>query len=92
MRVSNRELIALSGERKDDFGPLERTGRGQQSNRQAGHGSTPRLDERRGWSRSNLFPMRALAGPGNLPRTVVGRLPSGEVIVLLRLEDPDARK
>jgi predicted nuclease of restriction endonuclease-like (RecB) superfamily len=49
------------------------------------------LDENRGWSRSNLFSMRALAAAWPDPaivQQVVGRLPWGQVTVLLKLNDP----
>lgn len=52
------------------------------------------LGEQRGWSRSNLFSMRALAAAwpdSSIVQQAVGRLPWGQVTVLLRLDDPVAR-
>lgn len=52
------------------------------------------LGEQRGWSRSNLFSMRALAAtwPDQaIVQQAVGRLPWGQVTVLLKLADPADR-
>lgn len=52
------------------------------------------LGEQRGWSRSNLFSMRAMATLWPDPaivQQVVGRLPWGQVTVLLKLTDPQER-
>lgn len=52
------------------------------------------LGEQRGWSRSNLFSMRALAAAWPDPtiaQQAVGRLPWGQVTVLLKLDDPADR-
>ena len=52
------------------------------------------LGEQRGWSRSNLFSMRAMAAAWPDPAIVqqaVGRLPWGQVTVLLKLTDPGER-
>ncbi|GGM15768.1 hypothetical protein GCM10011594_39780 [Nakamurella endophytica] len=53
------------------------------------------LGEQRGWSRSNLFSMRALAAAWPDPAIVqqaVGRLPWGQVTVLLKVQDPHERE
>ena len=52
------------------------------------------LGDQRGWSRSNLFSMRSLAAAWPDPAIVqqaVGRLPWGQVTVLLKIQDPRAR-
>jgi predicted nuclease of restriction endonuclease-like (RecB) superfamily len=52
------------------------------------------LGDQRGWSRSNLFSMRALAAAWpeqSIVQQIVGRLPWGQVTVLLKLHDAEDR-
>ena len=96
MRASNRELIGLYWRiGKMILDRQNEQGWGSRVIDRLATDLRRELGERRGWSRSNLFSMRALAAAWPDPAIVqqaVGRLPWGQVTVLLKLEDPDARE